>query len=127
MINDSKTIKICVICSPSFSRCFNPIMIQGNALSHFVVDEDEYISLLQERVASLGLPWLVQKDDTYANATELQNQGFDILLAIPGLRLMFARRGFNKNKVIHLDYFSYVTKDVNVSIKRINDAINADS
>ena len=44
-----------------FSRCFNPIMMQSNALSHVIVDEDEYIALLRTRVESLGLPWLIEK------------------------------------------------------------------
>lgn len=100
-------------------------MIQSNALSHVIVDEDEYIALLRTRVESLGLPWLIEKDTTYSDAKEIQEQGFDIILAIPGLTLMFASRKFDKNKIIHLDYFSYATKDVNVAVQKLKSVINA--
>lgn len=125
MISKREITKICMVCSPSFSRCFNPIMMQSNALSHVIVDEDEYIALLRTRVESLGLPWLIEKDTTYSDAKEIQEQGFDIILAIPGLKLMFASRKFDKNKIIHLDYFSYATKDVNVAVQKLKSVINA--
>lgn len=125
MKNSSNITRICVVCSPSFSRCFNPFMIQSNALSHVIVDENEYISSLRKCVESLGLQWLVERDNTYADATEIKDQGFDIIIVIPGLKLLFARREFDKRKIIHLDYFSYATQNVNVAICKIKEAINA--
>lgn len=125
MKSSSNMTKICVVRSPSFSRCFNPFMIQSNPLSHFIVDENEYISSLRKRVESLGLPWLVEPDNTYADAKEIKDQGFDIIIVTPGLKLLFARRGFDKRKVVHLDYFSYATQNVNVAIRRIKEAIQA--
>lgn len=125
MENSNRMTKICVVCTPSFSICFNPIMMQGNALSHFIVDHNEYISSLRKQVESLGLPWLIESDTTYADAKEIELQGFDIIVVIPGLKFMFARRGFDKKKIIHLDYFSYSTKNVNVAIRRIKEVINS--
>jgi hypothetical protein len=100
-------------------------MMQGNALSHFIVDHNEYIYSLRKQVESLDLPWLVESDTTYADAKEIELQGFDIIVVIPGLKFMFARRGFDKKKIIHLDYFSYSTKNVHVAIRRIKEVINS--
>ncbi|GDX04784.1 nitrogen fixation protein NifS [Buttiauxella sp. A111] len=99
-------------------------MIQSNALSHVIVDENEYISSLRKQVEILVLQWLVERDNTYADATEIKDQGFDIIIVIPGLKLLFARREFDKRKIIHLDYFSYATQNVNVAISKIKEAID---
>ncbi|UNK60963.1 hypothetical protein [Buttiauxella ferragutiae] len=121
---EDRIIKVYIVCTPSFSRCFSPLMMQGNPLSPFIINPDDYIIALQNKVVSYHLPWDIIKDNTHADSNEILQQSPDIVLVTPGLKLMFARGDIPKNKIIHLDYFNYSTKNVDVAITDIKKVIH---
>ena len=125
MNNDNqRTLKICFVFSPSFSLTLNPFAMQGGGVFTFYTDEDEFLESLQKQIDIKGYRWEVSKDTTHADGAEIKKSGFDYILLAPGLKFMFYKNGFERRKIIYLDFYDFNTSDVESIIVKMNEVIN---
>ena len=116
-------VKICFVSTPSFAICFNTISMQRGGVFTFFKNADSFVDLIQKKINSLELPWLVLKDNNYADAKQIAVDGFDLILLAPGLKYMFYRNGFDKRKVIHISFNEYTTNNVGSIIHKIKEVL----
>lgn len=116
-------VKICFVFTPSFSICLNAISMQKGGVFTFFKDADDFVNSIQKKINSLKLPWLVLKDNSYADAKQIEVDGFDLILLAPGLKYMFYRNGFDKSKVIHISFNDFSTSNIDSIINQIKEVI----
>lgn len=83
--------------------------------------EKRYISALQHQLATQGLAWSIEADDTESDIEKLIAKGADLLICAPGLRLQLYTDGFDQNNIIHLNMMDYVNNNTRLVMNKIKE------
>jgi len=74
--------------------------------------EDKYIAAVQKVINKRSLDWCIERDDTESDIKALIKKDARVLVCAPGLRFMFYRKGFNKNRIVYLSMVQYLNNDI---------------
>ncbi|MBK0097214.1 nitrogen fixation protein NifS [Erwinia sp. S63] len=91
----------------------------GGLFTHF--REGEYIHAVQKEIDKTPLNWQFTSDTTESNIEELMESGVELLVLAPGLRFMFYRKNFDKQRIVFLTTMEFMSNDVRPVMRKIRE------
>ncbi len=93
--------------------------VGGGLFTHF--REDKYIHAVQKEIDKHQLHWRFTSDTTKSNIEELMESGVELLVLAPGLRFMFYRKNFDKQRMVFLTTMEFMNNDVRPVMRKLRE------
>ena len=93
--------------------------VSGGLFSYF--REDKYIGAVQKAIDKRQLNWRFTRDTTESNIEALIAEGAELLVLAPGLRFMFYRKNFDKQRMVFLTTMEFMSNDVRPVMRKIRE------
>ena len=93
--------------------------VSGGLFAYF--REDKYIAAVQKAIDKRQLNWRFTRDTTESNIETLMDEGVELLVCAPGLRFMFYRKNFDKQRMVFLTTMEYLSNDVRPVMRKIRE------
>jgi len=93
--------------------------VGGGLFAYF--REDKYIAAVQKAIDKRQLNWRFTRDTTESNIETLMDEGVELLVCAPGLRFMFYRKNFDKQRMVFLTTMEYLSNDVRPVMRKIRE------
>lgn len=111
--------KIIFISMPSPTLMRAPGFGVGGLFTHF--REDKYMHAVQKEIDKHQLHWRFTSDTTESNIKTLIAEGAELLVLAPGLRFMFYRKNFDKQRMVFLTTMEFMSNDVRLVMRKIQE------
>jgi hypothetical protein len=93
--------------------------VSGGLFAYF--REDKYIAAVQKAIDKRQLNWRFTRDTTESNIETLMDEGVELLTCAPGLRFMFYRKNFDKQRMVFLTTMEFMSNDVRPVMRKIQE------